>query len=265
MYVYLDKNGTIKEIVNDEALRQTSSNVNTIHVFFDTDESLNALLCTYELPDGTATLEAEVSTSVETGEVPYDAKRDLKYFEYFKDYPFYTFKISDEALAQNGTVKVTLRFVDSNNTYIKVVGLLTFNVEAEVTQSDYDITTSQYNYLIKKWLESDTGKVYYDHSIHFKAYESGDAGVLAEGWVMITNTSLLALNASDFYTYCETKKRIPVVGYYKNENGIFNLAYINEQGHIYVSPLVSTNDEPIDTELNIAGSSVFEDNVTKES
>lgn len=264
MYIYLDEQGTIKEIVNDEALRQTSSNVNTIHVYFDTDEKLSSLLCSYELPDGTITQEAEVSVTTANEEVPYDSERDLRYFEYFKKYPFYSFKIADEALAQDGTVKVTLRFVDANNEYIKVIGLLTFSVEAEVTQSDYGITLSQYNYLVKTWFEQG-GASRYVHSIHFKSIMSGNANVLAEGWAHITNTVVNAYTVDELTSYCQVKTRLPIIGYFKNDDGIFNLAYIDgETGHIFASPLVSEDDEPIDTELTLSGSAVFEDNVSKE-
>lgn len=263
MYIYLDEQGTIKEIVNDEALRQTASNVNTIHVYFDTVDKMSALLCTYELPDGTITQEAEVAVTTALGEIPYDAERDLKYFEYFKEYPFYTFKVSDEALAQDGVVKATLRFVDENKTYIKVIGLLTFNVEAEVTQSDYGITSSQYNYLIKTWLEHNVQ--HYVHSILFKVIESGNANVCAEGWVHIVNTTMNAFTKDDLATYCQGKKRLPVIGYYKNDNSVFNLAYIDgETSHIIVSPLVSESTDAIDTGLSISGATLFEDYVTKE-
>lgn len=189
----------------------------------------------------------------------------MKYFEYFKEYPFYTFKIADEALAQDGVVKATLRFVDESKTYIKVIGLLAFNVEAEVTQSDYGITLSQYNYLVKTWLEQSGRASRYVHSIHFKSVMSGNANVLAEGWVHITNAIMNAYMVDELISYCQVKIRLPIIGYFKNDDGIFNLAYIDgETGHIFASPLVSENDEPIDTELTLSGSTVFEDNVSIE-
>ena len=160
MYVYLDKKGVVKEIINDEALRQSSNNANAIYVYFDgyQEDGVSSVLATYELPDGTILPEAEVATKTEMSEIPYNAERDLKFFEYYTDYPFYVFKVADSALAQSGVVRLTLRMVCQDNTAIKAQGLICFNVEAEAVQADYDMSLSQYNYLVKQWKELDLAK-----------------------------------------------------------------------------------------------------------
>ena len=159
MYVYLDKNGTVKEIVNDEALRQASSNANTMYVYYEAykENDISSVLAAYELPDGTVLDESEVATSTVVGEVPYSAERDLKYFKYYTDYPFYVFDVSDEALAQNGTVRLTLRMVSQSSESIRSMGLITFDVSLSVMKSDFGISVSQYNYLIKQWMGSAEG------------------------------------------------------------------------------------------------------------
>ena len=155
MYIYLDKQGTLKEIINDEALRQTQSNVNTIKIYFEglQENDIKSVLATYGLPDGTITDEAEVATGTTLEEIPYDAERDLKHFEYYKEYPFYEFNIADEALAQDGTARLMVRFLQKDGACIKVGGLICFDVEAELVKDDYGVTTSQYNCLVKAWAE----------------------------------------------------------------------------------------------------------------
>lgn len=236
MYIYLDENGTIKEIINDEALRQTASNVNSIYVYFNTTEKFSSLLCSYELPDGTVTEEAEVATTTTMEEIPYDAKRDLKYFEYFKEYEFFSFKISDEALSQDGIVRATLRFVASDKSYIKVVGLLTFNVEAEVNQSDYGITTSQYNYLVENWLK-EIAIAHYEHIIRFNCYSSDTQYVTC--WARVFTTDMNAFDVESFIDYAKDRLITPLNGFYVNESGVFDLAYIDNELGFFSSPIIA--------------------------
>lgn len=159
MYVYLDKNGTVKEIVNDEALRQASSNANTIYVYYEAykENDISSVLAMYELPDGTILDESEVATSTIVGEIPYSAERDLKCFKYYTDYNFFVFDVSDEALSQNGTVRLTLRMVSQSSESIRSMGLITFDVSLSVMKADFGISVSQYNYLIKQWMGSAEG------------------------------------------------------------------------------------------------------------
>ncbi len=159
MYIYLDKNGAVKEIINDEALRQTSSNANAIHVYYEAykENEISSVLATYELPDGTILDEAEVATETTSEEIPYSAERDLKYFRYYADYPFYVFDIADGALAQSGTVRLTLRMVSQTSESIRSMGLITFDVALSIVKADYGISVSQYNYLVKQWMNSAEG------------------------------------------------------------------------------------------------------------
>ena len=153
MYIYLDKQGVVKEIINDEALRQSASNVNEIYVYYDglKEADIGSVLATYGLPDGTITDEMEVATRTEESEIPYNAERDLKFFQYYKAYPFYHFAIADLALSQEGVVRLMIRLAQKDGEYIKVAGLVCFDVEGELVKEDHGVSLGQYNYLVKAW------------------------------------------------------------------------------------------------------------------
>lgn len=156
MYIYLDKQGIVKEIINDEALRQSASNVNEIYVYYDglQEADIGSVLATYGLPDGTITDEMEVATQTQESEIPYNAERDLKYFQYYKAYVFYHFAIADLALSQEGVVRLMLRLAQKDGEYIKVAGLICFDVEGELVKEDHGISVAQYNYLVKAWYDT---------------------------------------------------------------------------------------------------------------
>ena len=156
MYIYLDKQGIVKEIINDEALRQSSSNANEIYVYYDglQENDIGSILATYGLPDGTITDEMQVATRTEESEIPYNAERDLKYFQYYKAYPFYHFAIADLALSQEGVVRLMIRLAQKDGEYIKVAGLICFDVEGELVKEDHGVSLAQYNYLVKAWVDT---------------------------------------------------------------------------------------------------------------
>ena len=156
MYIYLDKQGIVKEIINDEALRQSSSNANEIYVYYDglQENDIGSVLATYGLPDGTITDEMQVATRTEESEIPYNSERDLKYFQYYKAYPFYHFAIADLALSQEGVVRLMIRLAQKDGEYIKVAGLICFDVEGELVKEDHGVSLAQYNYLVKAWVDT---------------------------------------------------------------------------------------------------------------
>ena len=156
MYIYLDKQGIVKEIINDEALRQSSSNANEIYVYYDglQENDIGSVLATYGLPDGTITDEMQVATRTEESEIPYNSERDLKYFQYYKAYQFYHFAIADLALSQEGVVRLMIRLAQKDGEYIKVAGLICFDVEGELVKEDHGVSLAQYNYLVKAWVDT---------------------------------------------------------------------------------------------------------------
>lgn len=199
MYVYLDKQGAVKEIINDEALRQSASNANEIYVYYDglQESDIGRVLATYELPDGTITDEMEVATETEEAEIPYDAERDLKHFRYHKEYPFYHFAIADIALSQEGVVRLMIRLAQSDGEYIKVAGLVCFNVEAELVKSDHGISLAQYNYLVKAWMAIKECLPLDGSKAMQGDLDMGAHGVLLNGKALKDKNGALNYNGSD--------------------------------------------------------------------
>lgn len=152
MYVYFDKNGTLREIINDDAIRQGNSNVNSVYAYMEGDEGEDQSQkwwSVYQLPSGDLTNETAES-GIEILELPYDRKRELKWFKYFTEYRFHVFKLPDEVLSQSGTSAITIRVASAADNSILALGKIPFVVEDEVIKSDHNITQSQYNYLIER-------------------------------------------------------------------------------------------------------------------
>lgn len=158
MFAYFDKNGTLREIINDEAIRQGNMNadslpayVNAIYAYFEGQDGSNVASCwaVFAKPDGSLTNE-EQYTETATEQIPYDRKRVLKYFKYFTDYEFHVVPMPNEILAESGTCAATIRLVmeTGGEKSILALGKIPFVVEDEVVKADHLITQSQYNYLI---------------------------------------------------------------------------------------------------------------------
>lgn len=158
MFAYFDKNGTLREIINDEAIRQGNMNadslpayVNAIYAYFEGQDGSNVVSCwaVFMKPDGSLTDEKQY-TETATEQIPYDRKRELKYFKYFTDYEFHVVPMPNEILAQSGTCAATIRLVmeTGGEKSILALGKIPFVVEDEVVKADHLITQSQYNYLV---------------------------------------------------------------------------------------------------------------------
>ena len=146
MYIYFDKNGTIKEVINDESIRKGSSDYNKIYCYLEGNPDIDDIWYLQKNPDGTLTNEVSFVDNIVTKSIPYDSKRDMKYFQDFEEYKFYVFTLSSSYLSQNGLVVATIRVAENNTLW--ALGELTFNVQANIVNSDNDITQSQYDYLL---------------------------------------------------------------------------------------------------------------------
>lgn len=206
MYIYLDKQGVVKEIINDEALRQSASNVNEIYVYYDglQENDIGSVLATYGLPDGTITDEMEVATQTQESEIPYNAERDLKYFQYYKAYPFYHFAIADLALSQEGVVRLMLRLAQKDGEYIKVAGLVCFDVEGELVKEDHGVSLAQYNYLVKAWYETKECLPLDGSKAMQGNIDMGSHNVLLNGKTLKDNNGALNYNGSDLAKQSDT-------------------------------------------------------------
>ena len=199
MYIYLDKQGVVKEIINDEALRQSASNANQTYVYYDglQEADIGSVLATYGLPDGTVTDEMQVATQTQESEIPYNAERDLKYFQYYKAYAFYHFAIADLALSQEGVVRLMIRLAQKDGEYIKVAGLICFDVEGELVKEDHGVSLAQYNYLVKAWINAN-GFLPLDGSKAMQGnLDMGSHNVLLNGKTLKDNNGALNYNGKD--------------------------------------------------------------------
>lgn len=146
MYIYFDTNGTIKEIVNDKSIRNGSNEANKIYCYLEGEPEIDDIWYLQKLPSGELSNEVSFKNSTITKAIPYDAKRDMKYFKDFEQYKFYVFTLNTFLTSQKGLNIATIR-VSVDNT-IWALGELTFNVEENVIKDDNGITQSQYDYLL---------------------------------------------------------------------------------------------------------------------
>jgi len=134
MYLYFNENGVLKEIINDEALRQGNYNINKMYIYIE-NRTANSVNVQYLLSDGTQTTTEQFSTVVTNVEIPFDRKRDLYYFKYYTPYRFIVVNLEADIngispLDVAGWVHCSLsaNLVTSN---ILQLGEVTFNVEAD--------------------------------------------------------------------------------------------------------------------------------------
>ena len=169
MYIYFDRNGTIKEVINDESIRKGSSDYNKIYCYLEGNPDIDDIWYLQKNPDGTLTNEVSFVDNIVTKSIPYDSKRDMKYFQDFEEYKFYVFTLSSSYLSQNGLVVATIRVAENNTLW--ALGELTFNVQANIVNSDNDITQSQYDYLLLT-ISSYYSKTEIDNKLNLKADKS---------------------------------------------------------------------------------------------
>lgn len=151
MYLYFDSKGVLREIVNIDNVRLGSTDYNTINVYVENSEKAPNcnVWCIIKRPDSTLTNEMLMSRASKPMAIPYDKNRDLKYFQDYKEYQFFTKTLSSEDINQNGLYSMTFRIMLGLGNYLNAQGMLTFNVQNNVIKKDHLITQSQYDYLIK--------------------------------------------------------------------------------------------------------------------
>lgn len=157
MFLYFDSQGNLKEQINNDIPRVGASGINEICVYWENQPNNAKLTYQFFLQDGTSTGEIDGTltpeivddVSVENAEIPYDKKQDLKFFQYFKTYKFYTFNIPDDVLRDSGAVMCYVKFIVGNT--ITPMGAFAFQVNGlgNVEKTDY-ISIAQWNMLLKK-------------------------------------------------------------------------------------------------------------------
>lgn len=245
MYIYLDKQGVVKEIINDEALRQSASNANEIYVYYDglQEADIGSVLATYVLPDGTITDEMQVATQTQESEIPYNAERDLKYFQYYKAYPFYHFAIADLALSQEGVVRLMIRLAQKDGEYIKVAGLICFNVEGELVKEDHGVSLAQYNYLVKAWVNAN-GFLPLDGSKEMQGNLDMVAhNVLLNGKTLKDNNGALNYNGSDLAKQSDTSSLQSQIDTINATQNVVDIVGTKAELNAYVTKDLHANDK----------------------
>ena len=154
IYLYYDKYGALKEIINDRVSRKGSSNIDGFSVycelFDDENYEITDLWYVQQFPDKTKSNEISFVDNAYSSTIPYDKSVDYKYFKDFTTYKFYKVEFDNSLLSQNGLNLGTIRLILNRGASILSLGLFTFNVEDNIIKNDNDITQSQYDYLLTR-------------------------------------------------------------------------------------------------------------------
>lgn len=155
MYLYFDKTGTLKEIINDEALRQGNYGINKLYIYVD-GQTVESIEASYLLPSGriVAPESFDDIAIAPDDEIPFDRKRDLRFFKYFTKYPFIVVNLDKEvddqenilhsgALDEAGVVHASLiAYLDGGAQL--VLGGLNFEVQRDSTYNTHYVASEEY-------------------------------------------------------------------------------------------------------------------------
>lgn len=145
MYIYFNEQGTPIEIINDNVARVGNENWNIIYAFWNNNANINNSYITYLLPDGTKT-QSYSRSGTETKQIPFDKERDLKFFEYYKNYTFQKFIVPTSVLSMRGSVLFSIKYTTATENIS--MGNVTFKVDGSNRfLPDQHINLSEWNYL----------------------------------------------------------------------------------------------------------------------
>lgn len=158
MYIYFDRTGKIKEVINDEALRQGNYGVNKLYIYIARDD-VSSIDITYLLPSKLIVGPQNYSER-EEAEIPFDQKRDLYWFKYHETYNFFVIDLEEDVngnapLDEAGLVHCDMQ-MNLENTQIYTLGELNFNVEVNSVLNQKQVANQEYlslsNYLFLRTL-----------------------------------------------------------------------------------------------------------------
>lgn len=146
MYLYFDKQGTLKEIVNDDAIRQGNYGVNKMFVYVE-DRTIVSIDTRFLMPDELVVGPFENRQYVDT-QIPFNDKRDLLYFKYFTDYRFIVIDLEadingNSPLDQAGVVNTSLSAILSDHEILQL-GEVNFMVEEDPVFQQKYVATQEY-------------------------------------------------------------------------------------------------------------------------
>lgn len=155
MYVYFDKNGVVKEIINDDHVVAGSVNVNTIYAYWEDDDEDYTCNIIYRKIDGTST-GSYSQDSAENITLPADPNRDLYFFRYGQEYYFRKFVIPGVVLnnssATSKAASFTLSYIEGAS-LVKTVDRVAFNISPapdNFVEFDGYVNLAQYNDLLSR-------------------------------------------------------------------------------------------------------------------
>lgn len=151
MYLYFDKTGVLKEIINDESLRQGNYGINEINVYIEGVE-YTSIDVSYLLPSSSIVGPSNYDDFV-SKEIPFDRKRDLRYFQYHKEYSFLVIPLEaqeisegvygDSPLDEAGVVHCEMTAMISATSQLKL-GDVNFYVEEDPVLNQKYVAEEQY-------------------------------------------------------------------------------------------------------------------------
>ena len=243
MYVYFNELGVIKEIVQNEHLRQGSSNANELYLYFAGDRTLSQLTLTIQVNDSEETTYTRFidlqEDKIENVEIPYNPTQQLKYFSYYTPYTMYKYTFVDDDLAYDGVLKITPRaYFDGGN---EAQGEILLMVEESVIVNNPQITRAEYENLLNEINKVKNMKAkLYKHSIAFQT----TGNISHTGRLDIfTNSSTQFTSVQAILDYCETNNITFLGNASENTGGTSGLVMSFDQ---VVSVYVATvNDEKV--------------------
>lgn len=146
MIVYFNNLGQIKEIINNESIREGNFNVNSIYFYLEETAILSLFEVVWKDRELTTIVNNPKKYNVE---IPYNPKADYKYFKEYNTYECYKVDIpTDGVLDSEGLKTASIRIKVQGSDTINTLGIITFLVEQSNVLPTQSISVSQYDYLL---------------------------------------------------------------------------------------------------------------------
>lgn len=154
MYLYFNRNGVLKEIISDAAVREGSYGYDKVYVYFENDAVTSATANIKFSNDTTVTV--TLTREIEEQEIPDEITkyRDLKYFKAYVPYQFYSFVLGNTDSNNppvysliNGLTEMSISAVINAST-VQMQGLVVFMIENSTVVPDTTITEADFQYLL---------------------------------------------------------------------------------------------------------------------
>lgn len=146
MIVYFNNLGQVKEIINNESIREGNFNVNSIYFYLEETANLSLFEVVWKDRELTTIEKAPKKYNVE---IPYNPKADYKYFKEYNTYECYKVDIpTNGVLDSEGLKTASIRIKVQGSDTINTLGIITFLVEQSNVLPTQSISVSQYDYLL---------------------------------------------------------------------------------------------------------------------